>query len=78
MALIFFGPLPVRGFSPVGDRVLDIHGIVVPAHTLFASAATFVLIAALYVFLRFTSLGMQMRAISQDIEAARLMEFARR
>lgn len=73
IALIFFGPLPAKGFSPVGDRVLSLSGIVVPAHTLFASAATLVLIGSLYYLLRFTSIGMQMRAIAQDIEAARLM-----
>jgi branched-chain amino acid transport system permease protein len=73
VALIFFGPLPAKGFSPVGDSVLDIMGVVVPAHTLFAMVATFVLIGALYLLLHNTSLGVQMRAIAQDVEAARLM-----
>jgi branched-chain amino acid transport system permease protein len=73
IALIFFGPLPAKGFSPVGDAVLSIMGVVVPAHTLFASAATMTLIGMLYLLLHKTSLGVQMRAIAQDVEAARLM-----
>jgi branched-chain amino acid transport system permease protein len=72
-ALIFFGPLPAKGLSPVGDSVINIMGVVVSAHTLFASAATFVLIGALYLLLHYTSLGIQMRAIAQDVEAAKLM-----
>jgi len=73
IALIFFGPLPAKGFSPVGDSVLNILGVVVPAHTLFASAATFILIGGLYCLLHYTSIGIQMRAIAQDVEVARLM-----
>jgi branched-chain amino acid transport system permease protein len=72
-ALIFFGPLPAKGLSPVGDSVINIMGVVVSAHTLFASAATFVLIGALYLLLHYTNLGIQMRAIAQDVEAAKLM-----
>lgn len=72
-ALIFFGPLPAKGLSPVGDSVINIMGVVVSAHTMFASAATFVLIGALYLLLHYTNLGIQMRAIAQDVEAAKLM-----
>ncbi len=73
VALLFFGPLPAKGYSPVGDTVLNLYGVVVPAHTLFATAATFILIGGLYCLLHYTSLGIQMRAIAQDTEAARLM-----
>ena len=73
IALMFFGPLPAKGFSPVGDGVLHVLGIVVPAHALFATAATFILVGVLYVLLHKTPLGVQMRAIAQDVEAARLM-----
>jgi branched-chain amino acid transport system permease protein len=73
IALMLFGPLPAKGFSPVGDAVLNIFGIVVPAHTIFATAATFILVGALHLLLHKTSLGVQMRAIAQDVEAARLM-----
>jgi branched-chain amino acid transport system permease protein len=73
VALITFGPLPANGVSPVGDRVLSLGGIAVPAHILFASAATFALIGALYLLLHKTPLGVQMRAIAQDIDTARLM-----
>jgi branched-chain amino acid transport system permease protein len=44
-----------------------------PAHFLFATAVTFVLIGGLYCLLHFTSIGVQMRAIAQDVETARLM-----
>jgi branched-chain amino acid transport system permease protein len=73
IALMFFGPLPAKGFSPVGDGVLNVLGIVVPAHALFATAATFILVGVLYVLLHKTPVGVQMRAIAQDVEAARLM-----
>ncbi len=73
IALMFFGPLPAKGFSPVGDGVFNVLGIVVPAHALFATAATFILVGVLYVLLHKTPLGVQMRAIAQDVEAARLM-----
>jgi len=73
VALVFFGPLPAKGYSPVGEAVLNIMGVVVPAHNLFATAATAVLIGGLYCLLHYTSLGIQMRAVAQDPEAARLM-----
>ncbi|RDV02005.1 branched-chain amino acid ABC transporter permease [Undibacter mobilis] len=73
VALMGFGPLPAKGFSPVGEGILNISGIVVPTHSIFAAVVSSALIGGLYIFLNYTSLGVQMRAIAQDIEAARLM-----
>ncbi|MFL6797558.1 MAG: branched-chain amino acid ABC transporter permease [Xanthobacteraceae bacterium] len=73
VALMFFGPLPAKGFSPVGDGVLVFLGIVAPIHTLFAVIAALTLIGGLHLLLHRTPIGIQMRAIAQDIETARLM-----
>ena len=72
VALMFFGPLPAKGFSPVGDGVLNFLGTVIPTHSLFAMAATFILIGALYLLLAtYVLLGLQdVLAVAEDIEAA--------
>jgi branched-subunit amino acid ABC-type transport system permease component len=73
VALIAFGkdPLSMPGFS--GDDVFEIAGAVMPKQTLWVWAATALLLAAIFGFLKFTDAGRAVRACSINLQAARLM-----
>jgi branched-chain amino acid transport system permease protein len=73
LALLIWGPFPVRIPSPFGDAVVSVGSSVVTVHALATIAITAVLIAGLYLLLYRTGIGKAMRAIAQDLETARLL-----
>lgn len=72
-ALLIWGPLPSRIPSLFGDANVSIGSSVVTVHALATIGITLVLIVLLYLLLYRTSAGRAMRAIAQDVEAARMM-----
>lgn len=72
-ALLIWGPWPLRIPSVFGDSNVSIGSSVVTTHALATIGITVVLIVLLYGLLYRTSAGRAMRAIAQDIEAARMM-----
>ncbi|HEU5305536.1 MAG TPA: branched-chain amino acid ABC transporter permease, partial [Gemmatimonadales bacterium] len=58
--------------SPFPERPLGIGNIVFGAHDLGAIGVTLVVLAFLYVFFRFTTLGLAMRAAAQNPTSSRL------
>jgi branched-chain amino acid transport system permease protein len=73
VAQMIWGPLPIRPVSPFGRAVVEVAGARVTVHVLSVIAVTVVLVAALTILLMRTPLGVRMRAVAQDPEAARLM-----
>jgi branched-chain amino acid transport system permease protein len=71
-ALILFGPddqslsRPVQGIWHLGDAVISLDRAVV-------SVCAIVTLAAFFVFMKYTKLGLAMQAVSQDRETASLM-----
>ncbi|HVQ78253.1 MAG TPA: branched-chain amino acid ABC transporter permease [Candidatus Binatia bacterium] len=59
--------------SPFPDRPLRIGNIVFGAHDVGAFALTLVVLAFLYVFFRYTTLGLAMRAAAQNPTSSRLV-----
>lgn len=72
-ALLAFGSWPVRIPSPIEGMALEFGGAVVSLHTLLAMVVTALLVAGLWVLLHRTGFGIGMRAVAQDVQAARLM-----
>lgn len=72
-ALLTWGSWPFRLPSPFPSGQILLGGGVISVHFVFAIATTTLLILLLYLLLFKTALGRQMRAVAQDIEAARLM-----
>jgi branched-chain amino acid transport system permease protein len=73
VALLIWGPLPVRVPSPFGPAQFKLFGASIAMHWLFVIGATVILVALLYWLLYRTPVGERMRAVAQDTEAARLM-----
>jgi branched-chain amino acid transport system permease protein len=59
--------------SPFADRPFRIGNIVFGAHDLGAFAVTLVVLGFLYVFFRYTALGLAMRAAAQNPTSSRLV-----
>jgi len=59
--------------SPFGDRPFRIGRIVFGAHDIGAFLVTLIVLAFLYVFFRFTTLGLAMRAAAQNPTSSRLV-----
>jgi branched-chain amino acid transport system permease protein len=72
-ALLTFGSWPVRLTSPVEDMVVEVGGAVIPLHAIGVVVATAILIGLLWLLLNRTALGIAMRAVAQDVRAAKLM-----
>ena len=70
MALMIFGPDPIRFDSPVGIGVLRLGGVTVVHHGILVVVALSVLVLGLVIFLRRTRWGRAMVATSNDREAA--------
>jgi branched-chain amino acid transport system permease protein len=68
----FPSPFPDRPIK-IGLAALGGHDIVFGAHDLGAIGVTLVVLAFLYVFFRFTSLGLAMRAAAQNPTSSRLV-----
>lgn len=73
VAQMIWGPLPIRPASPFGRTMVEVAGARVTLHALAVIVVTAVLVTALTVLLMRTPLGVRMRAVAQDPEAARLM-----
>jgi branched-chain amino acid transport system permease protein len=58
--------------SPFSERPIKIGNVVFGAHDLGAIGVTLVVLAFLYVFFRFTTLGLAMRAAAQNPSSSRL------
>ncbi len=72
-ALLAFGSWPFRLLSPLADVTLVIGGAIISAHVLAVVVVTAVMVGLLWLLFYRTSLGIGMRAVAQDIQAARLM-----
>lgn len=73
VALMIWGPLPMRTVSPVGNQSMLIGGVSISMHLLYVIAGSLVLIVGVYLLLYRSALGSQFRALAQDPETARLM-----
>jgi branched-chain amino acid transport system permease protein len=73
MSQLIWGPLPAAAASPVGPRLINVFGTVIPLHAIFIIGITAALIIGVYLLLNRSALGRQFRALAQDAEAARLM-----
>jgi branched-subunit amino acid ABC-type transport system permease component len=73
LALEIFGPFQ-RNVTPVVAGGIDVYrGVSLPYQSMTMAAVSIVLMAALGVFLARTRWGMAIRAVAQDLDAARLM-----
>lgn len=72
-ALLVFGAWPVRIPSPIEGMTVEIGGAILSAHALMTMAMTALLVGGLWFLLHRTSFGIGMRAVAQDVQAARLM-----
>ena len=73
LCLLIWGPLPQRLASPFGLEPLALGGVIVSRHIIAVVGVTALVVAGLYVLLYRTALGARMRAVAQDVDAARLM-----
>ncbi|TDR88054.1 branched-chain amino acid ABC transporter permease [Enterovirga rhinocerotis] len=72
-ALLTFGSWPFRLPSPFEGMMIEVAGAVVSVHALAVVATTAVMIFLLWLLLHRTAIGIAMRAVAQDVKAARLM-----
>jgi len=71
IALVSFGEQP-RALKGVFPGIVEFFGVRVSMERLVACGISILLIALLYGFIRWTKIGMAMRAVAQDREAAEL------
>lgn len=73
VALEVFGP-EQRNVTPVVSGSVDVyHGVNLPYQSIVMAAVAIVFMVALWIFLDRTRWGMAIRAVAQDLDAARLM-----
>ena len=72
-ALLTFGSWPFRLPSPVEGLTVSIAGAVVSVHAVAVIVVTAVMVGLLWLLFYRTPVGIGMRAVAQDIQAARLM-----
>jgi len=73
VALLAFGSWPFRLPSPLDGLSVHMFGAVISAHALMVVAVTALLVGLLWFLLHRTPVGIGMRAVAQDMRAARLM-----
>lgn len=73
VALLVFGPTPKQYPSPYTQPTLSIFGLYLSYQRAIIFVVSVLAIVALFVFLKTTSMGRAMRAVSQDAPAASLM-----
>ena len=71
--LAWFGPIPYAFETPYSNDVIRFAGVFITLQNLLIIAVSFVTIALLYAFMRFTFLGKALRAVAQDRETAGLV-----
>lgn len=71
--LLGFGSWPFRLPSPLDGIMLQIGGAMITAHAVMVVVVTALLIGLIWLLFYRTALGIGMRAVAQDVEAARLM-----
>lgn len=72
-AQLTFGSWPFRLQSPFEGMTIEIAGAVITVHALAVVIGTGILIGCLWLLLHRTTIGIGMRAVAQDVKAARLM-----
>ncbi len=72
-ALLAFGSWPFRLPSPLEGIAVPIGSAIIAAHALAVMAVTAISIGLLWLLFYRTSLGISMRAVAQDVQAAHLM-----
>ena len=70
-SLLLFGEKQ-RGISPISDKIYHIFGSFIPEQKLLIFIISLILIIFLLLFIKYTKIGMAMRAIAQDREASYL------
>lgn len=73
VALLGFGSWPFRLASPLDGITFDIAGAAITAHAAMVIVLTALLVGLIWLLFYRTSVGIGMRAVAQDPEAARLM-----
>lgn len=71
LAGIFFGPQEQSVARPISG-IFNIGGVIVPRDRIVVGGIALLVLAAFYIFLRYTRYGLAMRAVSQDPDAAAL------
>ena len=71
--LSLFGPVPYAFETPYSQRVFRVAGTFFTMQSIIIIAVSTATIGLLYAFMKFTSLGKALRAVSQDRETAGLM-----
>ena len=71
MSTRFFEALPFP--QPIGGQPLNLSGVFVSADSLLVFALTAAIMLGLYLFFRYTLLGVALRATAQNLSVARLM-----
>ncbi|MFW7341009.1 branched-chain amino acid ABC transporter permease [Pollutimonas sp. H1-120] len=71
LAGIFFGPQEQSVARPISG-IFNVGGVIVPRDRIVVGGIALLVLAAFYIFLRYTRYGLAMRAVSQDADAAAL------
>ena len=74
LGLVIFGGRP-KGFyrPPIFDKIIIIHGVRILSLTFYSLAITLIFLLILFYIIYKTKTGLAMRAVSTDMETARLM-----
>jgi len=72
-ALLTFGSWPFRLPSPVEGKTVALGAAIISTHALAVVGVTATMVAGLWLLFNRTTVGIGMRAVAQDIQAARLM-----
>jgi len=70
-SLLLFGEKQ-RGIAPISDKIYHLFGAFIPEQKLMIFVISLILIIFLLLFIKYTKIGMAMRAIAQDREASYL------
>jgi branched-chain amino acid transport system permease protein len=71
--LVLLGPIPYAFDTPYSNNVIRLGGIFLTVQSVLIIMMSTVAIGLLYAFMKFTTLGKALRAVSQDRETAALM-----
>ena len=71
--LVLLGPIPYAFDTPYSNNVIRFGGIFLTVQSVLIIVMSTIAIGLLYAFMKFTTLGKALRAVSQDRETAALM-----